>query len=956
MDFTYLTVAVPFSGARQEAVDQILAEQGRQAYRGGSIRDALRGQGVHFLSITTVPEDDGHSAFLVLESSHDGGKAQAINVLARHIPETLTAILQAAQISVPSDLARFLRDQSIETGTKLRAVPGLPHRGAPGMTVDRIYKEEAFARRLREMVARDRSDGGALHRLGLIRARIADEVAFKEMMTKADVGFLAPAKGGGGLASLLGMVLRGVGNFFWPVLGVVALLVLGFGLWAGVTGGIWAGIGIAALTAVLALAALLAWIGALYVALRRAEKTDEVDDSPPDYKVLSEVMQIEDDGVVNHLAGISKMKPGRLRRLSLRLAFWVIAQLATRQFRPGFLGEIGTIHSARWVLVPGTDKLLFFSNYSGSWESYLEDFITKANSGLTGVWSNTIGFPRTSNLFFDGATDGDRFKRWARRQQRPSYFWYRAYPNTTAHQVRLHAAIRHGLLTASTEDEAQDWFDLFGSRPRRTRSLETDEIQKIVFGGMRRLQDGVFYGLRLPENTQAARNWLRETLPTVSFGDGKPLDSAHILALSATGLARLGLNKVDMAQFPVAFLQGMDDEKRAARVLMDTGEDEPARWKWGNGTSGVDLALMVVARPAQGLENAAVDSAAQTVAALQKHGGAVVAKIATRQLPKEGPVREPFGFVDGVSQPILRGSRRWAQDQTSRDVVEPGEFLLGYPDNRGFLPVSPCVPPERDPDNILPARTSKTADTDWPDFQRDTASIARDLGRNGSFMVVRQLEQAVEKFHQQSLDQADRLETHPGVPPGLSRDQRATWIRAKAVGRWPDGSSLTRHPHEPAGGWAGEKDSVPDNDFLHGQEDPAGRRCPFSAHIRRSNPRDSFEPGSEKQMGIVNRHRILRIGRPYDEGAAQGLLFMCLNADLERQFEFVQQTWAMSRHFHGLTEEVDAILGRGGKGGQLTVPTEAGPVIVEGFNDVVRMCGGGYFFLPGRSALRYLAG
>ena len=73
--------------------------------------------------------------------------------------------------------------------------------------------------------------------------------------------------------------------------------------------------------------------------------------------------------------------------------------MVTRLYRPGFLSDIGTIHFARWVTVPGTHDLLFFSNFDASWESYLEDFITKAHAGLTGVWSNSIGFPVTENLF-----------------------------------------------------------------------------------------------------------------------------------------------------------------------------------------------------------------------------------------------------------------------------------------------------------------------------------------------------------------------------------------------------------------------------------------------------------------------------------------------------------------------------------------------------------------------------
>src|SRR5690606_35914695 len=120
------------------------------------------------------------------------------------------------------------------------------------------------------------------------------------------------------------------------------------------------------------------------------------------------------------------------------------------------------------------------------------------------------------------------------------------------------------------------------------------------------------------------------------------------------------------------------------------------------------------------------------------------------------------------------------------------------------------------------------------------------------------------------------------------------------------------------------------------REDPAGLRCPFGAHIRRTNPRDSFEPGEPRRLEISNRHRVLRVGRAYGEtGGRQGLMFMCLNADIERQFEFVQQTWLMGPNFHGLENETDPTLGQGGASGErgsesaprcFTIPTESGPI------------------------------
>jgi deferrochelatase/peroxidase EfeB len=151
---------------------------------------------------------------------------------------------------------------------------------------------------------------------------------------------------------------------------------------------------------------------------------------------------------------------------------------------------------------------------------------------------------------------------------------------------------------------------------------------------------------------------------------------------------------------------------------------------------------------------------------------------------------------------------------------------------------------------------------------------------------------------------------------------------------------------------------APDNDFLFGAEDPQGLRCPFGAHIRRANPRESFEPGSREQLTIANRHRIMRIGRMYQQGVADrnpGLFFMCLNADLERQFEFVQQTWVQDPSFHGLSCERDPLLGRPAADAHFTIPTREGPVMLRSLPEFVRMRGGGYFFVPGKALLEYLS-
>ncbi|WP_159995135.1 hypothetical protein [Roseomonas sp. 18066] len=955
-----LTYGVPFDAAHLAAVDDRLEVLGQRLLDRGPLRDVLRRQGLHFLSITTVPGDRGKPAHLVIEISVDDSEGAAPRILTDLLAAEMALILDAAGLQRGA-LHDLLARHRIRTGAGLFEVPGLDFCGTPGMSAARILDEHQLTRRLRGVMDEGAIPGATpLARLRQLRDRVFGAELPPELAGMRQVEPVTPLPRASGMQDgMAGLVLAAAWSFLWPVLLPLGLLVLLAGWLAGKAGG--AALGFATLVAaaavgVLALAGLLAW---LFLRLRRSERANTADDSLPEAGVLEQVTAHENRALQNHLAGISVMQAGWFRKLTLRLAFRVIGLMVARHFRPGFLGEIGTIHFARWVLLPGTDRLLFFSNFGGSWESYLEDFITKAANGLTGVWSNTAGFPATENLFQKGATDGDRFKRWARRQQRPTRFWYSAYPRLTTARIRANAAIRHGLLTAATEDEAAAWFSLLGSSARPAGIIESGEVQSIFYGGLKRQPAAASLVLALPAEPAAARAWLRALEPRITYGEELPVGTVQQLGLAAGGLQKLGLPPATLAQFPQAFRQGMAHPVRA-HILSDTGDDGPADWLWG-ADPVPDAVLNLYAEDAAAL--AAAIAEATTALALQ--GGRLLhqLQLAPPAAPDGGPMREPFGFVDGVSQPIVRGTRRWMRDADEIHAVEPGEFLYGYPDNRGGLPLSPGMAAAEDPGAILPVREQRHSDgLLLPSFQPGSATAERDFGRNGSFLVVRQLEQDVAAFEGFMARAAIELEGRAGLPPGLDPAQRACWIGAKMVGRWQDGTSLVRHPTEPGTGWDNRKKNVPmDNDFLLGAEDPMGLRCPFGAHVRRTNPRDSFAPGSREQLSITNRHRILRRGRAFAAAGGgagahgPGLYFMCLNLDIERQFEFIQQSWAMAPQFHGLENEVDAVLSRGGRSARLTVPTPEGPLTIRRFADFVRLRGGGYFFLPGRRSLRWLA-
>src|SRR5712691_12745366 len=182
--------------------------------------------------------------------------------------------------------------------------------------------------------------------------------------------------------------------------------------------------------------ALAAFFGAILLRLRRLEEKDLVEDRTPSSPEVEKLMKVENFCAQNHLASVSRLKPGLLRRLTLRLAFIVVG---TGRFvcAPGFLGKNGVIHFARWMRLPGTDQMLFMSNYDGTWVSYVADFIADAPTGVTGIWCNCVGFPRTQKLFLGGAENRDRLVLWARRQQHPTTFWYSAYRDLTADRIRI---------------------------------------------------------------------------------------------------------------------------------------------------------------------------------------------------------------------------------------------------------------------------------------------------------------------------------------------------------------------------------------------------------------------------------------------------------------------------------------------------------------------------------------
>ena len=400
-------------------------------------------------------------------------------------------------------------------------------------------------------------------------------------------------------------------------------------------------------------------------------------------------------------------------------------------------------------------------------------------------------------------------------------------------------------------------------------------------------------------DAQRMRDLIRRMLPQVStaepWPDGPPPTALHA-AFTYDGLVAMELPEELLATFPEEFREGM--AARAER-LGDRGPSAPERWEPGLGTGDAHVLVTVYGVDEQRLQEAR--EALRGVGA----AGAVEIVHEQRAAALEGS-RDHFGFADGIAQPAIEGSgvapRPGDGVPDGRGGWRPvrtGEFLHGYEDEDGLRPAAPGAP----------------------------------FDRNGTFAVYRKLHMDVAAFRS-FVAAAD----FPGGP-GL--------LAAKLVGRWPDGTPLV--------------DSRGINDFSYAS-DPDGLQCPLGAHVRRANPRDS--PGFFGGR-LSNRHRIIRRGRSYgpplpagvtdDDGVDRGLVFVCFNASIWRQFETVQALWIDDGDPFGLGPDKDFLVGEPhGTEGKMTIQGHP-PFFIKPQPRFVTMRGGEYLYRPSMTGLRRLA-
>lgn len=387
-------------------------------------------QYLHYCTFFVIPGDHPSPgsaptpALLAFEANIDGTAKQFISDLIAKHPEFVNKVYACCAGYPGRDagqLANYLA--SNDHGANAFYV------AHPGQTRDTIYRQRDIRQKIETFIDANR-DSLATQEPAAIHAAIVQHLGSIPKPESRPFLTLYGDKLFSGMLWGLGLFLvSGFFGFFGPFIEFLVMLAL--------------------IAAVVYLAAL-----------RWHEYRDKQDDSPwVKTKERQAIQLIEDRQLQNHLTSVIEIKPGNFRFYTLKIVLAAINLVAKLVATKGNLSGIVTIHFARWVILPGNAggrrRLLFMSNYDGSWENYLGEFIDHASVGLTAVWSSTQqakdrGFPDTQWLALKGGSrDEQRFKNFARNSQLPELVWYSAYTDLSVKNIENNRNIHEGLFSTA---------------------------------------------------------------------------------------------------------------------------------------------------------------------------------------------------------------------------------------------------------------------------------------------------------------------------------------------------------------------------------------------------------------------------------------------------------------------------------------------------------------------------
>lgn len=413
-----LTLATPVIPSAYNNLDAVLKQ-----IRSGLDNDMRQSfqdvDTIHYLRLVLLeaqpPDESGNSypAKFVLGTDYDGDEETQLTALATSCGDFIDKLYENCE-GYPDAANRnpATRKAYLE---KWRVKCSAFFAGAPGRTLVQIRKENELREYVLNLI---RSGKWGNQSAKEIHAAIKDDVLSKTEFQWAREKVKLPK------ANWLGMAL----------LGVILLVLLPF---------------------------IIIWILIIHFLYERRDKALGLTSSQIDGAHIRKLEDYEDFHNQNQFTQLLIMKPGQIRLITLMGLMLFAKSLVKNLFVKGKLMGIPTIHFARWLLMDDQKRMLFFSNFDGSWQQYLGDFIDKSGWGLTGIWSNTVNFPPTRFLFTGGAYDEEHFLAWSRYYQIPTAVWYCAYPNLSIKNVMNNTYIRNELMLNTTEAEAQRFLNRF---------------------------------------------------------------------------------------------------------------------------------------------------------------------------------------------------------------------------------------------------------------------------------------------------------------------------------------------------------------------------------------------------------------------------------------------------------------------------------------------------------------
>lgn len=491
----------------------------------------------------------------------------------------------------------------------------------------------------------------------------------------------------------------------------------------------------------------------------------------------------------------------------------------------------------------------------------------------------------------------------------------------------------------------------------------------------------------LPKVTTSER-WADPADPETADLPPRPPTTLNV-AFTWKGLRALGLPTVTLAQFPREFIDGMGPR---SHILSDVGPSGHQHWDrvWHDpikNMRGTDIHLLVSVNAQMLPDGTPVPELEEItdwlrdlgqepgIRLLRGHGAddADFQQAGARLVPRDdGTMRidagEHFGFEDGIGNPVFDGQypkevekRRVAgrgkiMPDQSWAPLATGEFLIGHVDESQEVPFS----------------------TRPPRFMF-----------NGTFLAFRKLHENVGMFHKYIKDEAAEYARCNHV----SEDEASLTLRAKMVGRWPNGIPLMAAPTlAEMKQFEAQWHDIPDIRALSGKrtpqqqarldaynrvmidfkyrDDQIGSRCPVSAHIRRGNMRDMLDPRMASKnpkdwvgSALTNRRRILRRGLPYgpfepdnsDDSTERGVIFIAMCANIFRQFEFVLQQWINYGLDFNAGNDDCPLIGFHNDRSKFVVPADPEhdktPWVMTNIPQFVETRGGEYFFVPSLNTL-----